>query len=439
MAFVPQNLIYQKDAFRMLADYFKTSLESIDHQYDGLLIKDLTVAVKKLREPQGGDIGDNLVAFKRSAEKIVLNRTGINISLTISPDLIANAWVYPPQIDRNHPLLTDFHRQVYQTDGIKKVKDKKTVLSGTVDRKRAKVSGVFSDIIVKTVLTTALLTGDKFTADEVAAVLIHELGHVFTYYEYLGTGITTNYVLSEVTKRLAQTSEQKRRYQIIKEGCKALDIDLDDPDALTATNNDVVIQTVILRKAMEKRVSELESPTYDLTAWEMMSDQFVSRHGGGRSLVTGLDKIIRQSPDSSYMSGWQHHAIEVLKLILVLGTFMIFAPIILFLLMGFVDTNENLYDKSKARMERIRRDMVDSLKDRNLDRDITRKITEDIEVIDTLLSEMEDRRTYLQFFWSTFRKKGRSNHQQMKFQQELEILANNELFTRAAKLRTIKL
>lgn len=423
----------------LAADYFHYGLESIDHQTDGLLMSDITTFITEVTEAKKRDFNEVSAKVEKKIEKVVLDRTGLNINFEFKRCGYINAYVIPPQIDRNHPLLTDFHRAMYESDGIRKVKDKKTVLSGSVDKKKAKVSGVFSDISVKVVITRELLTSGIFSPDEMAAILIHELGHVFTYYEYLGFGMTTNYILHQASRELSSTNEHKRRVQIVKEGSKALGIDLDDPDMLVASQNDVVIQTVILRKAMEKRTSELNSGTYDLTAWEMMSDQFVARHGGGRSLVTGLDKLFRFSGDNAYSGSFAYHAMEVVKLLFIIVATNILAPLVLITLLMFVDTNEDLYDTAKARMERVKRDMQSSLKDRSLSKEVVNKTTEDLEVIENILSEMVERRTYLQFFWSTLRKKGRHNYQQTKFQQELEIMVNNEIFTRAAKLRTIKL
>lgn len=423
----------------MLKEYLGTSLESINHQYDGLLMKELSALIDRFTSEPESHFAKAKRDFAKDVKDVVKSRTGINIKIGVTEDWFANAWVWPPQIDRNHPLLTDAHRYFSERDGIKKIKKDGTILKGTVDLRTGKVDGIFSEIEVNVCVTRGLILSGNFLPEEIAAIIIHELGHVFTYYEYLGSGITTNYALADMNRRLTNTIETKRRIQIVKDTCEALDVDLENPEALVASNNDVVLQTVVLREVVEKRISGMGSSTYDLTAWEMMSDQFVSRHGGGRHLVTGLDKMMRAGAHTSYHPAFYNHAVEVLKILTVIGLANVFAPIVILAALIFFDTNEDLYDKPKARMERIRRDMVASLKDDKLPTEIARKTVEDIEVIENITKEMEDRRTYLQFFWSTFRTKGRRNYQQMKFQQELEILASNEIFTRAAKLRTIKL
>ena len=425
----------------MLKEYLETSLESINHQYDGLLLKELSTHFNDYRLDKVRDQAQAKSVFQKRMKKAILDRTGLNVNLRISGDAHLNAWVRTPVIDRNHPLLSDFIRFTSKKetkDLYAVIRDGGAVFNGTVDRKRAKVSGVFSEIEFTVGMTRGFIETDIFTSEELAAIVIHELGHPFSYFEYLGTTVTTNYVLSELTRRLNGVQESKRRIQIVKETCEVIDVDLEDPEALVSTNNDMVIQTVVLRKAIEKRISELDSHSHDITAWEMLSDQFVSRHGGGRALVTGLDKYYRKAKKVPY-STFDYHYAEMVKMLVLLRKTLIFAPIAILAAMAIVDTNESLYDKPKARMERIKRDMNDGLKDQTLPPETTQQIIEDIEAIDHILEEMKDRRTYLQFFWSTFRTKGRRNYQQMKFQQELEILASNEIFTRAAKLRTIKL
>lgn len=424
----------------MLSTYLTPSNETIDHQFNRLLLSDLTALFAEIKESYYEGHTSDIRKKLKAVNKVIFDRTGIVTKLTVIDTPKINLMVQVPEIDRNHPLLNDYRRFIYKDDGLQKLKKDDTVLSGEVNRKTSRVSGVFSEVIVPTFVTSGLLKSDLFSGEEVAAMFLHETGHIFTYYEYVSTGLTTNYVLQHVSRELLGTRENKRKYQIIKEFSNTLDVDIDDPETLMASNSEVVIQTVVLRKLVELRQSEMRSPTADLTAWEMLSDQFVSRHGGGRSLVTALDKFNRYGDRKGHVTGWEYHYIESVKLIkVIVGSLVVFAPLTLFYLTAFTDTNESIYDTPKARLERIKRDMVSSLKDADLDRSLTKTITEDIEVVEAILKEMEDKRTYLQFFWSTLRKSGRNNYQQLKFQQDLEVLVNNDLFTKAAILKTIKL
>ena len=125
-----------------------------------------------------------------------------------------------------------------------------------------------------------------------------------------------------------------------------------------------------------------------------------------------------------------------LLLFLALGPALIIA---LPLTLIFLNTNEKLYDEPKERMERIRRDMVNELKRDKIDKDYRDQVLTDIEVIETITKEMNDKRSFLQFFHSTVYPKARHQYNQMRFQQDLEILTNNDVFVRAQKLKTLKI
>lgn len=414
----------------------QVSVEAIDFQNEGLLFKELVVEIEKIRQ------SNNVTSALRKSElpDIIHRRTGITVKPQVSGTAQPNAYVIFPQVDRNNPVLIDFYREMTSNrDGLAAIKKGDGLMKGHIDRSKARVGGSFSELKIRLGLTAGLFNPHlNFSSEEIAAVILHELGHVFTYFEYLGSNITTNYVLQNVSRRLINTQETRRKYEIIKEGSEALGIKIEDPDALTRTNNETVIQTVVLREYASKRYSELDSDGYDMTAWEMLSDQFATRHGAGRHLVIALDKIHRTSGNRGRLTTGQYLRGELVKIAMVLLTGPL-ALIIIPLALIFVDTNNDIYDKPKARIERVKRDMVNALKDDTIDNDARDGLVADIEAIDLVLSEMEDRRTFLQLFWSTLRTSGRHNYAQTTFQQELEMLANNDVFVKASKLKSLSL
>jgi hypothetical protein len=412
-------------------------MESIDFQRQTLLLKDLTMLFEDVRD----ELNVAQALQKSNLEKMIKDYTGLKVKTVIQNVPYPNAYVMIPNIDRNNPVLADFFRAHFDgKDGLKLIKKNGGVLKGWVDREKSKIGGTFSDVEIKMGITSGLLTSDFFSSEEVASVVLHELGHLFTYLEYLGSSITDNYVMQTITRELMGTREVRRKYEVIKEGSDVLGIDIDDPEALIRSNNETVIQTVIIRKQMEKRYSQLGSTTHDITAWEMLSDQFATRHGGGRALVTALDRMHRMSGavETGHLSTRHYLAAELLKLLhfLVLGPFLLIAlPLTLIIL----NTNEKLYDEPKERMERIRRDMINELKKEKLDKDYRDQLLQDIEVIEVITKEMNDKRSFLQFFHSTVYPKARHQYNQMRFQQDLEILTNNDVFVRSQKLKTLKI
>lgn len=414
------------------------SFEAIDVQRSSPLFKELSIHVQEYLDTPQPDRKTFALLGKRVSNSIKVH-SGIKVKLDLSRDNIPNAYVLIPQIDRNHPLLVDYFREFSDNrDGLKLVRKGDGVFEGAIDRSKARVSGGFADFEVKMGITKGLLT-ERFSAGEVAGIILHELGHIFTYFEYLGTNITTNYVLQHVSRSLLDTRETRRKYQIIKEGSDALGIEIEDPDALIRSQNETVIQTVLLREVVNKRYSEMNSRTYDMTAWEMLSDQFATRHGAGRSLVTALDKMYRTYGAVEYKDTSGYLMVEAFKLLLFIISIPLTFAIVPFLLLVVIDPNEDLYDKPKSRLLRIQRDMIDASKNRNVDVDYQKQLVQDIEVIDRVIEEMEERRTLLEMFWITLRPRTRHNYKQLRFQQELEMLVNNVLFVKSAKLKTLSL
>tara|TARA_B100000929_G_scaffold275393_1_gene249280 strand:- start:8328 stop:9596 length:1269 start_codon:yes stop_codon:yes gene_type:complete len=414
------------------------SFEAIDVQRNSPLFNELSIHVQEYLDTPQPDRKAFATFGKRVTNSIKVH-SGIKVKLDLSPQNIPNAYVLIPQIDRNHPLLVDYFREVSDNrDGIKLVRKNDGVFEGAIDRSKARVSGGFADFEVKMGITRGLLT-ERFSAGEVAGIILHELGHIFTYFEYLGTSITTNYVLQHVSRSLLDTRETKRKYQIIKEGSDALGIEIEDPDALIRSQNETVIQTVLLREVASKRYSEMNSHTYDMTAWEMLSDQFATRHGAGRSLVTALDKMYRTYGAVEYKNTSGYLMTEAFKLLLFIISIPLTFALVPFLLLVVIDPNEDLYDKPKSRLLRIQRDMIDASKNRDVDQDYQKQLVQDIEVIDRVVEEMEERRTLLEMFWITVRPRTRHNYKQLRFQQELEMLVNNSLFVKSAKLKTLSL
>lgn len=380
--------------------------------------------------------------FKAMSEKLsnsIKTHSGINVRIKMDNSHLPNAYVVIPQIDRNHPLLVNYFRQLTDNrDGLKMVRKGDGVFKGAIDRKKSRVSGGFGEVEITLGITRGLLNG-KFEPKEAAAIVLHELGHIFTYFEYLGSNITTNYVLQHVSRSLLETRETKRKYEIIQEGSDALGIKIEDPEALTRTQNESVIQTVLLREVANERYSDLESKTYDMTAWEMLSDQFATRHGAGRSLVTALDKMYHRFGASEHLSTSEFLMAEAFKVLMFIVSIPLTFLIVPFFLLVVIDPNEDLYDKPKSRIARIRRDMIAATKERDLDKDYITQLVQDIEVIDAIETEMEERRSLLELIWQTVRPKSRNNYQQLRFQQELEMLVNNDLFVKSAKLKTLTL
>jgi hypothetical protein len=410
-------------------------LEAIQVQND-LFFKELTLAFQRMRTEKAYE-GD---ALKRIGfAEIIKRHTGLKVNFKVEKNNDINAYVIPPMVDKNNPLIYDWWKpHIDNTDVKKFIKARRSdIIKGSVDLKSGKVSGIFSEIEHSLTVYKGLCESTLLCDEERAAVCLHEVGHLFTYYEFLGHTLTTNVILHAATQAFFKSDDVIKRTQVLDEACKALDISLDDPEALVKCESKEVFQTVVLRKAILEAKSSLGSNIYDLTATEALADQYAIRQGAGRFLATGLDKIHRHyGGDSSYMSTGMHIFATVIRVILFFALIIPTAGLILLVLL--LNPAMKLYDDPGARLGRMKRELVASLKQKDLPADQRKAIVDDIEAVDALLKNIDDKRTLMQFFYTSILPSGRKQYEQLRFQVELEKLVNNQLFVTAEKLTNLK-
>jgi len=347
----------------------------------------------------------------------------------------------------NHALLRNDKRWAYKQNEefIRRfilTREKSGVVKGGVDLKNARLSGLFSELPATIYLPIDQFTRAKrlpkdwiLTPEECAAMLLHEVGHLFVYCEYFSRVVSTNQVLSQVSSELDNSHSADER-EIILTTCKQkLNLRDLDPKALAGTSDKKVIEIAVLTECVEESRSELGCNIYDLTAQEQLSDQFAVRMGAGRAAITMKFKIYKMFGGTR---AFDSTPLYMFKQILALGLTLTFPPMTLFVLMGGLDeTRSGNYDSAEARFQRIRNDMVNRTKNRNMGEQERKDIINDIKDVDELLEGVKDRRSWptaiADFIIPTYRKYRKS----MQLQKQLEQLASNSLFVRAAELSTL--
>lgn len=410
-------------------------LEAIQVQNE-LFFKDLVLAFARLRGLSSPN--EKTVAGVGFAE-IVKRHTGLTIKFNLDKSNDINAYVIPPMVDKNNPLIYDWWKpHIDNTDVKKFIKAKRSdVIKGWVDLQRGMVGGIFSEIEHQVFVHKGLVETNLLSDEERAAVFLHEIGHLFTYYEFLGHTLTTNVILYAATQAFFKSDDLIKRTQIVDETCKALDIDLEDPEALVRCTSKEVFQTVVLRKAILTAKSSTGTPIYDLTGTEALADQYAIRQGAGRHLATGLDRIHRYYGGSpSYQSTAMHLFATLIRVILFFALILPTGGLILLILL--INPAMKLYDEPGARLARMKRELVAGLKDQSIPVPQRKAWLDDIDAIDALLKNIDDKRTLMEMFYTSVLPGGRRQYQQLKFQLELEKMVNNQLFVTAEKLTNLK-
>lgn len=196
-----------------------------------------------------------------------------------------NAFTIPPQLDRNHPLYSEFHRAgIDNKQVISRIRKNEGAIEGTVDLASGQVGGEYTKIEVMIFIAAQIVQDDLFTPAEATAIFLHEVGHTMTYFEYLGRSITLTHVLGDLTRQYANAETQKQRLTIIEVTKDALDLDSIDAQAASEIRDGEAIQQLVVSEVVNRPVSATNTRQYDYRTWEALSDQYVNRMGGGVTL-----------------------------------------------------------------------------------------------------------------------------------------------------------
>lgn len=332
-----------------------------------------------------------------------------------------------PMMDKNHVLLPTFMRwAAHNADGKRMIAEAGGLIKGEVNLKTGKVSGMWADLDVHLIFPAALVASKELTAQEMAAIVLHEVGHFFVYCEFITHTVTTNYVLAGMARELDGSGGPDEREQVLVSVKKALQLKDLDTKMLAHASNNKVVETVVITGVARRIRSELGSDFYDNTSFEALADQYAARQGAAGAVVSGLDKMNRAYAHRSYLSTAGFWWYEALKFVLAVNP--LFTVIMLYV--GVTELNAaTMHEPPEARFQRLRNQLVEQLKNRQLTAATYQKVKADLLAIDRVLREVNDRRTVFQVLF------GNSHGwDQMKLQKELELLAANDLFVKAQEL-----
>ncbi len=428
----------------------QVSNEAIAFQ-NPILFKELTLQIREMQEASAEDLLVHPGAQK--LEKLIKHHTRMKVKVEITKD--DGPQIMPPYIDRNHPLVQQAIRNlVSSSDGIRIINNAEELIRGRVDLKNSTVHGIFEELEGHIQMPVWSFREAKFTAEECAAMLLHECGHQFTYFEFMSRTVTTNQVLAGIAVGYDNAHTPQQREMILLSAKKVLKLSDKDIDvkSLASSSNSKVVETVVISSVVKKSTSELGSNPYDASSWEYLSDEFATRHGAGVALVSALDKLYRSMGHISTRSTATYVMVEALKI-----TALITSLALAFMVRGNILANiasrilnfafglslaidsdsDKTYDRPSARMIRVRNQIVEALKNKSLSKEQQKALQEDLEYIDETAKQLKDRRQWLGVLYDFVMPSARRDRSQTALQKELEQLANNDLFAKAAELKAL--
>lgn len=431
--------------------HLEIALEAIEFQ-SGAFFKELTLNLEPYFVKNNGLSKEEQHVLGDALDRVILKHVGMKSKVEFTH---FGTCVYVPDITARHILQNDWGHFLSAKDGMKMIEHagENNMSVGIVDLKRSRLSGDFSKYEVVINVDLMFFRGSFMSASECAAVILHEIGHWFTYCELMDRVITGNMLLEGLNRVLAGGDASEKEIAIKK----AADIvEMDDlvfQDLQKSTSDKAVI-TVFITHVGKKAASREGHSFYDSNTWEMLSDQFAARHGAGRHVVTALDKVFSRFGSRQRAGSFLYYFGEIMKLlspilmivtaaVVLVNIEIVLASILLLWYSYFAITLEYqedgapVYDKPKDRFLRIRRQLIEQVKNPDLSVEVVKSLAEDVKIIDEVISDYAERANWLESIDNFLFKSSRRRRDSTNLQRDIEKLAMNDLFLSAATLRTI--
>lgn len=427
------------------------SLEAVAYQGRSLLFFDIAAEFERLRalpEIQWDDVNDGNLAG------IVAKRTGMRVDNHVD-SFAEGFFAEPPLLDAKNPyykLVADTALQDGRKDTLERfqrcVRLAKDSLAW-VDLPKAQVRGVFSTMPCRVFLSTDVIEDRDFSSEELAAMYIHELGHLFSFFETLAYSTVSNVVIAGAVDALRGVEDKSARYKLVSQALAVFTTpEKDTVSAIAESDNNDVIQALILRTFEEGEQDrtrglsvDRERPT-NTRSLEYLADQFAVRNGAALPLATAQHKMAKQNRMDYGRGNTSFFAMQAVRLGLLAVTFAagtsvgLIALTIVSLLQTVNAANSDSNADPSERIGFVKADLVQILKNPKLDPQMRKQVLSDVEAIDALRDTIKEHQGIFRYLWRTLSPRGRSQSKLREFQKGLEDLVNNDLFVQASRLRS---
>ena len=286
-----------------------------------------------------------------------------------------------------------------------------------IDLKNAKIYGYESKYnyiyIDKNMFKEDYILNDR----EIAAVIMHEMGHIFTHIYYTAHLFRNTFNLIESLQLYSNGEIAKAKELIITSK------DSKDNDYKIIFKRQLEDYKDLLDKYTSAILGMQGSDTLNKVS-EIEADEFATKFGLGDALVTGLKKlVVDEGYNASHKGIWKlfgmfsiiffvfyllyfikfgiavfnsiilsgiYGVVAAVELLLLASLFIIIISAI-FKLMDVLDINVSMfrYDKIKPRLERIKRNAIKILRTYELDKDALNKIILTIDTVEKNIKEIE--------------------------------------------------
>jgi len=297
------------------------------------------------------------------------------------------------------------------------------------------------------------------TEKEVTAIILHEIGHIFTNFEYGYLLESGNLALLELVKGFKDKDSKT-----IKQAISYLCVDPCDVTPEDVLNDFTVFCPLVYRKYFDNIRSQFGHHLYDNVSAELSADIFVVRFGYQVHLATMLEKIVKDI-NKHYSSIYEErNAITNVFLLSVLAYIFYIAgtaggaatlmTMVIVLILVYIteitpatdklrDNNnyqdEKIYDEINIRVLRLKQQSIVYLKEIGTEPSLVKKFIKDIDLINSKNLIIDEKNGNFfkmvnkidQFLNSP--RKTREYYYQL--QRDLEEIGYNELFVESQRFR----
>lgn len=386
------------------------------------------------------------IVFDRLKMKIKLKVKGGPVAAT-APFIVSSMHALYNYRFQNIPFFRLFNLNL-NNGSLGKLNDK----TGFIDYDKVELGGVFSEQqTVVWIDFPELFSTYKLTTPEITAVLLHELGHVFHIFSYSVKLETTNSVLNEIVK--AKTESRQLRQDVVYKKLKTINPELREKEVdslLSGTGVAGSVEWIRLVTGSDSNLvkSQTFNSKYDNTTSERLADDFASKFGYGKHIMLTLEKFPSQSYTEQPFYQLNQLIFELASMVATYGigvSLLGIAPVVMvttiasFVLLKLSNSGEDskdyTYDNGFRRYKRIRNSIIEIIKDPDLDKVTVNNYINAIEIIDSVLAKTTNKEDIYDLIMNYIYPKSKNTAENILQQQELEDLANNDIFLRAAQLR----
>lgn len=399
-------------------------LESIKRQ-DNALFDALTECMRKLRN--SGDFSTTSIK-KSLVSQVIKEHTGLNIVFYIEPGFTAH--IYPCRMLPQHVFQPGGYGNSLSNQIIDVTK---TALRGTVDIVNVRVTGIFSEIASELFIGTALFEPGLATDRQIAAVVLHEIGHAFTYIQFISTIAFGSLVVQQTVNNIFLTDDYQTKKICIKTADEILGVESDNriEDWIDTTKEN--LEVILVTRLYSSLKSRSSTSYYDVRNCEQLADMFAAKHGAAVELAKfnyKVDKILNVYGNKNFFVHILRETGHFLGILMKRG--------VTFKMIMLSMDQPKKYDDPKDRIAFLKFHLIDDLKHLPSGNNKSRsEIVSSIIEIDEILNSIKERRGVLTYIHNTMRTFGKSAHKQEQQQKQLEEMLYNNLFFQSAKLKTL--